>query len=441
MTITTQDAANAQPEAAMEMRSKPNITVIDSIMGSGKTSWAIQYINDHPEKNFLYITPFLDEVGRVIESTKHRQPFHQPVNKGTGKLNSLSALLEAGKNIASTHELFRSLNADCREKIQQHGYTLILDEVLDVIDTSSCKKIDIEMMKKAGLISVEPDGEVKWNPKYADYDGTFSKIREMTERGILFYDGNTTLIYQLNPAIFLQFTQVFIMTFMFRASVFRYYMDLNNVSYAIKSICRLKEEDGINSERYDLVPYYRADVSKYREKIHIYSGSLNQFMAQRPTSLSAQWYHTSGNKCYITKIKNNLYNYIRHIHNAKVNEVMWTCFKSDMHKLKGQGYTKGFVPCNCRATNEFSEIKICCYCINLFLNPTITRFFDSKGVYVDQDQYALSEMIQWIWRSAIRNGEDIHVYIPSDRMRRILYDWLGCKDPLNQKTVTAIEKD
>ena len=34
------------------------ITVIDSLMGSGKTSWSIQYINDNPYENFLYITPF-----------------------------------------------------------------------------------------------------------------------------------------------------------------------------------------------------------------------------------------------------------------------------------------------------------------------------------------------------------------------------------------------
>jgi len=45
------------------------ITVVDSIMGSGKTSWSIQYINRNVFDNFLYITPFLDEVNRIIKNT------------------------------------------------------------------------------------------------------------------------------------------------------------------------------------------------------------------------------------------------------------------------------------------------------------------------------------------------------------------------------------
>ena len=44
---------------------------------------------------------------------------------------------------------------------------------------------------------------------------------------------------------------------------------------------------------------------------------------------------------------------------------------------------------------------------------------------IDENKYALSEMIQWIWRSAIRNGEDIYIYIPSRRMRDLLLEWLN----------------
>ena len=41
------------------------ITVIDSICGSGKTSWAIQEINNNTDKKYIYITPYLDETERV----------------------------------------------------------------------------------------------------------------------------------------------------------------------------------------------------------------------------------------------------------------------------------------------------------------------------------------------------------------------------------------
>ena len=41
------------------------VRVCDAIMGSGKTSATIGYINAHPEKKFLYITPYLPEAERI----------------------------------------------------------------------------------------------------------------------------------------------------------------------------------------------------------------------------------------------------------------------------------------------------------------------------------------------------------------------------------------
>ena len=38
---------------------------------------------------------------------------------------------------------------------------------------------------------------------------------------------------------------------------------------------------------------------------------------------------------------------------------------------------------------------------------------------------ALSEMLQWVWRSAIRDDKPINLYIPSRRMRELLIDWIN----------------
>lgn len=37
------------------------IKVCDAIMGSGKSSAAINYMNEHPDKKFIYITPYLNK--------------------------------------------------------------------------------------------------------------------------------------------------------------------------------------------------------------------------------------------------------------------------------------------------------------------------------------------------------------------------------------------
>lgn len=84
-----------------------------------------------------------------------------------------------------------------------------------------------------------------------------------------------------------------------------------------------------------------------------------------------------------------------------------------------------FVACSIKATNKYSNRHLCLYCINRFLQPQIADFYEKRGFSIDEDVYALSEMIQWIWRSAIRKGESITVYIPSERMRKLFLDWLG----------------
>ena len=43
---------------------------------------------------------------------------------------------------------------------------------------------------------------------------------------------------------------------------------------------------------------------------------------------------------------------------------------------------------------------------------------------VDEDGYAISEMLQFLWRSGIRDGKRITVYIPSRRMRNLLINWI-----------------
>jgi hypothetical protein len=139
-------------------------------------------------------------------------------------------------------------------------------------------------------------------------------------------------------------------------------------------------------------------------------------------ALSSSWYE---NKKHLhKKLKNNILNYFQHITKSKSNFNMWTTFKTYKPKMAGKGYTKGFVSCNARATNEFSHKNTLVFTINWFINPIIKEYFYSYGCKLEDDLYALSELIQWIWRSDIRNGNEINLYIPSQRMRNLLIDWL-----------------
>ncbi len=85
-----------------------SITVIDSIMGSGKSTWAFNFINSNPEKKYLYVTPFIDECARAIHACNAIE-MYQPREAPTKQADFMK-LIKEEKNIATTHSLFCQLS-------------------------------------------------------------------------------------------------------------------------------------------------------------------------------------------------------------------------------------------------------------------------------------------------------------------------------------------
>lgn len=392
------------------------ITVIDSIMGSGKTSWSIQHINRNTFDNFLYITPFLDEVNRIIKNSN--RDFKQPINKGNGKLDSINELLACQSDIASTHELFKHLDEESRENIKEGHYTLILDEVLNVIEPyDNIRNDDMKLLKESGCVTVDEDGFVIWNKEKMDYDTKYNEIKILADNRSLIYINQKLLLWRYPPEIFTLFDKIYILTYLFEASILKNYFDLYQIEYEQKSI---SEQEG----EYHITDFFVPDTSIYIEKINIYEGKLNENVYQKINGLSVTWFKAKINQDNIKQIKRNLYNYFSNILSAKAETIMWTTFKDYRNKLKGKGYSNQFVSYNCRSTNDYDDRFNLAYCVNVYLHPGITQFFKQRGINIDEDLYGLSEMIQWIWRSRIRKGENINIYIPSMRMRNLLNEWM-----------------
>ena len=122
-------------------------------------------------------------------------------------------------------------------------------------------------------------------------------------------------------------------------------------------------------------------------------------------SLSKSWYQrqTGKNNEVIRTLKNNTRNFIYDICAKKSGESIWTTFTTYQKKIQSRGFIKDFVPLNARATNLYGERDCVVYLVNRYLDPTLVRYFNQRNVTIDQDKYALSEMLQFIWRSAIRN--------------------------------------
>ena len=77
----------------------------------------------------------------------------------------------------------------------------------------------------------------------------------------------------------------------------------------------------------------------------------------------------------------------------------------------------------------FSTRNILIYLVDRYINPVLKNFINSKcqkmNIEFDENLYSLSELIQWIWRSQIRNSKPIYLYIASLRMFNLFNDWLN----------------
>lgn len=393
-----------------------NIKVIDALMGAGKTSWAIQYINEHPDDNVLYITPYIAETKRISKALNRE--IKCPKNRGEGKLGDICNLLMLQEDIASTHALFLKLDADCKEAIKQGHYTLFLDETIAAIEPYTLAyKNDLDYLLHKNSIRINEDGFIEWIDK-DNLDTRYNPIRILAQNHSLFYVNQKLLMWRYPPEIFRLFDKVYILTYMFDASILKYYFDLSKMKYEIKSIVY---KNGV----YKVCDYYKPDLQRYKDRIHIYKNSdLNDSFPQKITALSSTWFKNPTNVSKIRILKNNIYNYFSHKEPAKSEEIMWTTFLDYRSKLKGKGYSNCFVSCNCRATNDYSETTHLCYCLNVYPHVGVTQFFLQHSIDIDQDRYALAELLQWIWRSNIRQDGEIWIYIPSKRMRKLLLDWL-----------------
>ena len=415
------------------------VTVIDSIMGSGKTTSLINMMNENTEEKFIYITPYRDEIDRVIANCPNRY-FETPKNfdkinlKTCTKYEDLIKIIEQDINVVSTHALFQTFDENIIKVLKEHKYTLVLDEVAQVVEEINISSDDIRMLINDGVIAVNENKRIIWLND--DYDGEFIKYKESFKNGEVYLYGGSVIIWCFPCEIFDCFDKVIISTYLFKGQLQCYYFQVNNIEFEYKSAVKSINDKG--EYEFNIVDYMEEyDYKSLSKLINIYEGKLNAVGEDkdgRKKPLSSTWYKEANSE-KLKLVQNNTYNYFRHVCNKKSNEVLWTVFKfraetpetknNRMTKIKPNGYNKSFETCNCRATNKYRERDTVAYLINRYNSPAIINFFKDRGAEVDEDAFALSELLQFIWRSCIRDGKPINVYIPSKRMRNLLKAWLN----------------
>lgn len=325
-------------------------------------------------------------------------------------------MLAEGRNVVITHELFsrQNLTPKVYQDIAEFGYTLILDEALTVIQqVKPLGSGEIKMLIEHGWLAVDETGGIKWTGGDVEQQ-RFKDVKAQAQSRTLACHDEKLLLWLFPVKLLEAFEDVYVLTFMFSVSHMRCYLDAFQVDY----------EMGHQGDVWKKVlASGRIEKRYWANLIDVYDGKLND-VGNEDTALSKTWHEKKHNSKKVKAVMLNTKNFFRHKCGATSDTAMWTTFKSVQNRVKVTSYAGGFCPCNARATNEYRERKYLAYLINSYEHPFIKIWFSDHGISINQDALALSQLLQWMWRSAIRDGEPIRIYIPSKRMRELLIRWL-----------------
>ena len=400
------------------------VTIRDYPCGSGKTTSMIEGFQS--DRKYLVIVPLLTEVDRVVEWSKSA-PFQQPHandNNATTKTESLESMVLQGQNIAATHSIFERLVPLARQGLLS-DYDIIIDEVPEVVRSVSSKsKVSIEeFYLNTGYMTVDTKTGLvrptnKWWSMRDDVDDTLSTT-------ILTY-ANTGCLYLLEGHLFIWAMPKELLTAGRTTTILTYKSEGSVLSSYLKKLD---------------VPVEVANDNQLEEAFRKKAAEL--IIIKDIPALSRLSLSHSGQLAGMSKL-----NYCRTVVNALKNlrgrqlkdvpaeNILITCAKEGWYKkgnvdvagpfASGSKLFQGanWVAKITRGTNKYAHCSHLIYLYDQHMNPLVARWLEDNSRAFD-DAYALTELIQWVWRSRVRNGQPITLYLPSQRMRQLMEEWLS----------------
>ena len=415
--------------------------VYDALCGSGKTTRVKDYfLQNHESEKFIYITPFLSEchamAGTFADDTPEMSPkicefkggvlydecnpvsklrFKHPDRKrGRGsKETSLAYLMQNGQNIVSTHQLFTHMGINSLDGAE--NYTLVIDEALSVYEENTdIKRTEVKKLLDIGLLYLDDDGiTLRFNrDSFGTTDVGEDKVKQTSYESLatmcdlsqlMLIDGKT-LVWEMSADMLRKFKKVIICTYLFEGQLFAAYLKKHNIEYTVNRFGKKPE---------DVKHLFSILNDKHLNSIGADETALSKSFFEKPST-------KQGARENCRKHLNTVMNKWK----AKTGDRLFTCFKTDKPYIANTRYNKNWLPFNCRATNEYGHVKHVAYLVNVYPSPILVKASSNKETEFSTDIYSLGEMLQFLYRSALRNDKEVNLYVPSSRMRNLLFRWL-----------------
>lgn len=438
------------------------LVVYDVLCGQGKSTEIMNYMLNNPFQKYCYIAPYLTECHRfagtkfdvkdsrkkplyanyderlydyvdkeddILIERKKVLNFRHPDNrnKDGSKITSLCNLMSSGSNVVSTHALFTELGSNVLSCAKD--YTLIIDETVNIYEIDASLK-DVLWCLKHKVMYLDEDGmtlrfnranlgAVSEQDEDAAIGSRYEDLAFQCDLGQLLYIDGKIIIWELSVELIRAFKKVIILTYMFKGSEMYNYFQKKGIDF---SYAKLSKEN-VKSAK---------DVAHLIEVVDDHKLNL---VGEHPTALSASGVkgsEKSSNKRPLTKeatktaLKNNLHNLFNQRWKAKASDRLWTCFDDTRKFISNGKYDKQFLAFNYKATNDWIDVHHVAFLLNVYMNPMIKRAASDRGLDASKeadDLHAISTLIQFLFRSAVRKGEPIKLYLPSSRMRELLERW------------------
>ena len=419
------------------------VEILDSIMGSNKTNRVLDWIDSNPNERYLYISPLLSEVdntSRLATNLKHVSFEFPSTDEYDTKTDDLLSKLEVGANISCTHSLYLSMTEKHLDLIEKFEYIVIIDEEVGVIDAfKKYSTDDLAYLNSNGDIEIsDEDGMISWvgaelgkKAKYKQfYNLCKAKAVYATKRS------DTMLVTQMPVELFTRAKRVIIMTYMFNGNVLDNFLKLKKVEVVPFTEVQPTQID--KQEIRELIDLKPLDRKLLKLSMSVYGYDK---MDKKGFDLISNYIRSTGLSVGAKAI-DTMYTLPKVVSPVEVKSGKrvaprgYLTYKTEVLDedgvvvLDGKGKPKTednycWLHSGCRATNKYAYKWYLVHCYDRHPNLSVETYLKEYGCPVDKNVFALSEMLQWIWRSRIRKGEYIVLAIPNTRMHNLFLDWLN----------------
>ena len=429
-----------------------HVEVLDVLMGSGKTYASLRHIESmalaNKQVKWVFCTEFLSEIAtRTVENEEAKHLWRTPEKVGEEtKMDDFINLLEEPnvQLIAITHALLKqaSNNVVVQSLVAKNGWCLFLDETIEVISPyNGITYAEFQWHLQEGRLTLDSNayGRVQWvDDSVQGFDTKeLAVCRLLKEQDNVYasVSGKSVSIVAIEPKVmFTMWHRVILSTYQFEDTLMDAYFKMKQIDW---KPCT------------DIVCHRLATKAEIKANITM----INKYNpAWRNTAFSSGWYEDKATADDYKELNKT----IRNIGDAfgckgKPELFGYTLPKSalgkrsDKKKIQPAGYKhtvclidaegqeidgtvckkrSGHIPCNARASNEYASKTVMVHAFDRHPNVAVCNYLRAMEVSFSKERFAVNELVQWLWRSAIRNGEPIHVAILSKRMRELFLAWL-----------------